>query len=274
MSTLASSLPGLSPDAVPAARAGAPRAQAVPLRRARVTARTRRGGRGRSTLAASLALHLLVGGGLWTLGTPTPATPAPRAPQAAFVLPEAHERAAEPATPHEELAVHELAPVPPAAQGPEAELCEVVPAPDDLPSEPAFPDREADAPLPSLSAARRVRAPLPAPASATAVAAPRAAPEPLAAPAPPAGTAGRPMAAARAPDLPLDDVLGRLPRGLVVQLLLTVEADGRVSRVQVEVPSSSPHFDRAAEAWVAAQWRFAPSGQRFRTRVPFRLAGG
>lgn len=264
MSTLASSLPGLSPDAVPATRAGAPRAQAVPLRRASVPARTRRGGRGRSTLAASLALHLLVGGGLWTLGTPTRATPAPRAPQAAFVLPEAREHAAEPATPHEELAVHELAPVPAAAQGPEAELCEVVPAPDNLPSEPALPHREVDAPLPSLSAARRGRAP--APASATAV----AAPAPTATTAP----AGRPMAAARAPDLPLDDALARLPRGLVVQLLLTVEADGRVSRVQVEVPSSSPHFDLAAEAWVAAQWRFAPSGQRFRTRVPFRLAAG
>lgn len=272
MSTLASSLPGLSPDALPAARAGAPRAQAVPPRRASVPARTRRGGRGRSTLAASLALHLLVGGVLWTLGTPTRATPAPRAPQAAFVLPEAREHAAEPATPHEELAVHELAPVPAAAQGPEAGLCEVVPAPDDLPSEPALPHREVDAPLPSLSAARRVRAPAPAPA--TAVAAPRAAPAPSAVPTATTAPAGRPMAAARAPDLPLDDALARLPRGLVVQLLLTVEADGRVSRVQVEVPSSSAHFDLAAEAWVAAQWRFAPSGQRFRTRVPFRLAGG
>lgn len=264
MSTLASSLPGLSPDTAPAARASAPRAQEVAPRRASVPARTRRGGRARSTLAASLALHLLVGAVLWTLGAPTRATPAPRAPQAAFVLPEEREHAAEPATPHDEPAAHELAPVPLADGSPEAGLCESVPAPAEPPAEaagePGLPAPGAGEHLPSLAAVRRLRA-------RTIMAAPSAAPVATSAP-------GAPMAAARAPDLPLDALLARLPRGLVVQLLLTVEGDGRVSRVQVEVPSPSAHFDLAAQAWVASQWRFAPSGQRFRTRVPFRLAAG
>jgi outer membrane biosynthesis protein TonB len=42
--------------------------------------------------------------------------------------------------------------------------------------------------------------------------------------------------------------------------------------VQVESSSGIAAFDEAARAWVLARWRFEAGPQRFRTRVPFRLA--
>jgi TonB family protein len=92
--------------------------------------------------------------------------------------------------------------------------------------------------------------------------------------APPAAPHAAPRTAVRAvatPDLPRSRELAALPRPLVVDLLLTVEADGRVSDVRVDRGSGHARFDESARAWVLERWRFAASAERFRTRVPFRL---